>query len=182
MANRTYNDFLKDPDQASRRAELETFFGPNAAKFMKTYDSQRALVPPVAGEKAKFSFKFSYVWPAFFVGPVWFFYRKMWTVGVVLTAVIIAVGFLPFGTKLGLILGLIMAAFGSLTYLTHAVKTIERLRSASPNGVLDPREVAAAGGVSKIAGWIGGTIYVLVTLLAIYGMVILVRTGGAGPY
>jgi hypothetical protein len=42
--------------------------------------------------------------------------------------------------------------------------------------------VAAAGGVSKIAGWIGGTIYVLVTLLAIYGMVILVRTGGAGPY
>ncbi len=178
MANDPYINFLQDPDQVSRQAELATFFGPHGAKFLKGYEMQRAMMTRTTGGKIRYSFlRAGYVWPAFFVGPVWFFYRKMWLWGGILTAVVVVLGLLPIAGRVGFPLGIAMAVGGSSLYLNHAVRTIERLRQASPNGVVDPQQLAAAGGVSKTAGWIGGVVYGLLLLLALYGIIVAIRTG-----
>ena len=178
MADPTYTSFLKDPDQASRRAELVAFFGPNADKFLRGYDEQVVIANRAPHEKTKFSFNArAYVWPAFFIGPVWFFYRKMWAWGAGLTVLVLVLGLIPLRTNFGFPLGVALAFGGGSLYLSHAIKTIEQLRQQSPGGVLDPAQLAAVGGVSKTAGWVGGIIYVLLLLLSIAGLVLAAKSG-----
>ena len=178
MADQTYRNFLLDPDQTSRRAELATFFGPHADKFLKAYDAQVVAANRAPGEKIKFQwFSGSYVWPAFFIGPVWFFYRKMWAWGVGITVVVLLIGLLPITSRLGFPLGVALALSGPMFYLGHAVKKIEELRGQSAGGVIDPARLAAVGGVSKAAGWIGGIVYGLMVALTIYGIIALGTAG-----
>ncbi len=173
MANDAYKAFLRDPDRVSRRAELAAFAGPNAAKFLKTYDTQAATAQRPPGEKIPFDFfKGDFIWPVFFVGPVWFFYRKMWAWGAGVATIILVLGLIPATSRLSVPIAVAMAGASSLIYLAHAVKTIERMRAASPTGVLAEAELAAAGGVSKRAGWISGVIYGLLTAFGLYGAVL----------
>ena len=94
--------------------------------------------------------------PAFFVGPVWFFYRKLWVHGAVLTALLLGLALLPIG-KLSLPISLAIAWLAKPVYLSHAIRTIEGLRGT--DGRVDLDRAAAAGGVSLTAGWIGGCVY-----------------------
>ena len=175
MADSIYTTFLKDPDQVSRRAELATFFGPNPDKFLRVYDSQVALVQRVPGQSSfSFgSFGRTFLWPAFFLGAIWLFYRKMWAYGIGLTVLILILGLLPITNRLGLPLGIALAGFGGLAYVSHAVNQIEKLRRQNPTQPLDPQQPALIGGVSRPAGIIGGIVYVLIIALAIFGIVAL---------
>ena len=96
MAENAYLAFLRDPDQSARRAELETFIGPNAAPFMKVYDRLQQDAVASVGGRARFRFAGGgFCVPAFFVGPVWFFYRKMWVIGAVIVGLLAVLAFLP---------------------------------------------------------------------------------------
>ena len=175
VANEMYTNFLKSTDQQARRTELLAFIGPNPKQLMKTYDQQVAMANRAPGEKPAFSFGRGFIWPVFFIGPVWFFYRKMWSWGTGIMVLVILVGLLPIhsgGLGLGLSAGL--SAGGSLLYVNYAVRKIEAMRAARGGGLLDLREVAAAGGVSKTAGWIGGTIYGILILLGLFSAVYLI--------
>ncbi len=173
-----YTKFMKDPDRVSRRAELAAFAGPNASKFLKTYDVQAARLQRAPGEKSVFRFfQGDFIWPAFFVGPVWFFYRKMWVWGAGAAVIILILGLIPVTSRLSIPIAVAMAGSSSLIYLAHAAKTIERIRAASATGVLTEAELAVAGGVSKRAGWIAGVIYGLLTAYGLYGAVLDIVAG-----
>ncbi|WP_164981628.1 DUF2628 domain-containing protein [Silvibacterium dinghuense] len=170
------HQFLLDEDQEARRAELMAFIGPNADKFMPTYDSMRArLVAPAGGKKPKIIRGF--VAAAFFLGPVWFLYRKMWMVSLIILGVVVVFALLPIpgGNRIGLPIGIALAISGKYTYVEHAMKRIIALRGASP--VADLSVLAKEGGVSKPAGYISAAALVGLMIL----MVALVVLSGQDP-
>ena len=150
------------------------FFGPNAAVYLRAYDRMRDGLVARPGGRWRGLFLSGMSGPAFFVGPVWFFYRKLWVYGAVLTGVLVGLDFLPIG-RLSLPISLGIAVMAKPVYLQHAMATIERLRG--PDGRIDPGRLLAAGGVSRLAGWIGGSVYALLCLAGIAALIYLVRTG-----
>ncbi len=150
-----YTDFVTDPDQEARRAELRAFIGLNADAFMAQYEVIRARAG--AAPKAAGRFKVSFLPMAFFLGPCWFFYRRMWTWAWGFVALYVLLAFLPATSRIGLPLAIATAMFGRQAYVTWAVYRIAKLRSAS-GGMIGPDALAAAGGVSKRAGWISSVI------------------------
>ena len=156
MPDTTYLDFVKDPDQATRRQELVTFFGPNPGKYLAIYDNMAAIANRPAGTRPPFQlFGGGFSWPAFFLGPIWMLYRKMWLWGGIILAVFLIFTFLPLPRGAGIGLAAGMAVAGARLYVTSAISTVSKLRG-------DPARLSAAGGVSPLAGWVSGVIYVLV--------------------
>ena len=56
------------------RADLATFFGPNAEPYLNVYERMR-----VAPNGTR-----SWSWPVFFGSFTWFFYRKMYGIGAII--------------------------------------------------------------------------------------------------
>ncbi len=155
MPANAYLDFVKDPDQASRRAELVAFFGPRPEKFLKIYDDMAAIANRQPGTPIKFSLlDGSICWPAFFLGPVWMIYRKMWLYAGLVFVVAILFAFLPIppGAVIGLNIGIALAS--ARLYVTQSIAAISKLRG-------NPAALAAASGVSPVAGGIGGIVFVI---------------------
>ena len=177
--NAAYFAFLKDPDQELRRSELRTFFGPNAETFLRAYDKLREDTPAVSGGRPKFRlFGGGFEPAAFFLGPVWFFYRKMWLVAWVVVGLMIVAAFIPF-RAVGLILGITLAGMAHRTYVQHAVQKLVAMHNSG--SVLTPEAVQAAGGVSKPAGIISGSIYILLWIVGVLSVIFLV-SHGERPY
>ncbi len=173
--NSAYLAFLADPDQDSRRAELRDFFGPNAEKFLPSYEKLRASTPQVTGQRAKFQlFGGGFEAAAFFLGPVWFFYRKMWLIAWVIVGLMVALAFVPF-RSVGLILGITLATMAHRVYVQHAVQKLVALHGS--NAAVTPAMVQAAGGVSRPAGIISGVIFGLIYVLAIASIIYLAMHG-----
>ena len=180
MAENAYLAFLRDPDQSARRAELETFIGPNAAPFMKVYDRLQQDAVASVGGRARFRFAGGgFCVPAFFVGPVWFFYRKMWVIGAVIVGLLAVLAFLPLTSRVGLPLAFVMALMGRRIYVQHAIGLIQKARHTQ--GAMDSQACARAGGVSKAAGWVGGVIYGLLALVSLAALIVLARSGAPLP-
>ncbi|MET0269556.1 MAG: DUF2628 domain-containing protein [Sphingomonas sp.] len=178
MARNDYADFLRDPDQPARRAELEAFFGPNAHKFLPVYDRLQADFARTG--KPGFSLRgggFSV--PAFLCGPCWFLYRKMWAIAAIVVAVGVALAFLPVGGGAGIGIGIALGAFAYRAYVQHAIAAITRMRRR--DGAVRLDALRFAGGVSRAAGWISGLIYGGVTLLALASIIYLASIGAAVP-
>lgn len=173
--NSAYFAFLNDPDQEVRRAELRTFFGPNAETFLKAYDRLRSDTPAVPGGRPKFRlFGGGFEPAAFFLGPVWFFYRKMWLMAWVVVGMLVVVSFIPFRAA-GLIVGITLAGMAHRVYVQYAVQKLTTLhRGGTP---VTPDTVAAAGGVSKRAGVISGVIYALFWILGVVSIIYLASHG-----
>ncbi len=176
MAN-AYIDFLQDPDVESRRAELRDFCGPNAEAFLKTFDQQRtqSLAIGTGGPGRFGGLGVGFTPAAFFLGPVWFFYRKMWAWAWGLTVLLFLLGwFLPNlrGVSIGIAAG--MGAVGKRVYVDHAVRVLTRLRS---QGALTLDSVRAAGGVSKAAGWISGIVFGGLAAIAVAAQIYLAQHG-----
>ena len=172
MANEAYLQFVRDGDQASRQAELKEFAGPNAAAYLQVYEKMVMEANRPAGEKPKFSlFSAGFNVGAFFLGPVWFFYRKMWGWAWGFVGLLIVVGIIPGTNRVGLPVGIVLGLYGNRLYVTHAIAKLQKMRAAGGGGPLVPEQVAAAGGVSKVAGWIAGVILVGLTAIAIYAMI-----------
>ena len=144
--------FLQDPDQAARRQELATFFGPRPDKFLKVYDNMAAIANRAPGTRPKFTAFGNFCWPAFFLGPIWMFYRKMWVWASIVTAIFFIFSFLPIPRGAGIGLGAAIGSFGATLYVTQAISAVTRLRGK-------PSQIAAVGGVSPLAGWVAGIVY-----------------------
>ena len=179
MAENAYLAFLRDPDQAARRAELTAFFGPNAGKFLSVYDVLQNDAVTGSG-KPKFRLRGSgFSAPAFFFGPVWFFYRKMWLIAGIIAAGMVVLSLVPGTSRLGAGVGAGLAVMAYRAYVQHAIGKIDKLRG--PDGVADLAMVAEAGGVSKLAAWISGTIYGLLALATLVSIYLLVQAGEPIP-
>ena len=163
-AETAYTRFLRDPNTAARRAELEAYVGPNPAPFLKLYDRLRER-PDRPGQAM-----FSFVALAFFLGPVWFFYRKAypWAWGIVVLQVVL-IG-LPVGRGAGIGLGVALAMIGRYTYLQRAIGRISKLRGQ--DAVADPALLARDGGVSRVAGWVSGLAYLALAVLTVVAYVL----------
>ena len=173
--NSAYFAFLADPNQEARRAELRDFFGPNADTFLRAYDKLREDTPQVSGGRPKFRlFGGGFEPAAFFLGPVWFFYRKMWTFAWMVVGLMVVVAFIPF-RSVGLILSLLLAGLAHRSYVQHAVNRLIRLHAA--NAAVTPAMVQAEGGVSKPAGIISGTIFGLLYVCIIGALIYLIVHG-----
>ncbi|WP_419804290.1 DUF2628 domain-containing protein [Terriglobus sp.] len=173
--NAAYFAFLADPNQEARRAELRDFCGPNADTFLRAYDKLREDTPQVSGGRPKFRlFGGGFEVAAFFLGPVWFFYRKMWMFAWVITGLIVVLMFVPF-RQVGFILSLILAGLAHRSYVQYAVTRLTKLHAA--NAVVTPAMVQAEGGVSKPAGIISGIIFGLIYVLGIVSIIYAVTHG-----
>ena len=162
---------MRDPDPLARRREIAAFFGPHAEKYLAVYDRMHAVANRPAGEKLRFSFAGNgFNAGAFFLGPVWFFYRKLWVYAWSITALIVVVGLLPVGNRLGLPIGIGLALAANQLYVGHAIATIAKMQCEG--GELLAQQLARAGGVSTTAGWIAGGCYALLVLLAIVGLIL----------
>jgi len=178
MAKTDYADFLRDPDQPARRAELEAFFGPNAHKFLPVYDRLRADFARTG--KPGFSLRgggFSF--PALLCGPCWFLYRKMWAIGAIVIAGAVALAFLPVSGGAGIGISIALGSFAYRAYVQYAIARITKLRREDRTIGLDA--LRRAGGVSRRAGWISGLIYGGITLLGLASIVYLTSIGVAVP-
>jgi hypothetical protein len=158
-----FTEFLRDPDQAARRAELSAFIGPNPEPFLKAYDAMREAVLRVPGQRRRFGLRGGFVWLAFLLGPCWFFYRKLWIWAAAITAMMIGFAFLPRFFSAGIAVGLAVA--GRSAYLQHAIARITVLRGTEPVADLDA--LARAGGAAPLAGWISGAVLVVLILVSI---------------
>lgn len=173
--NSAYLAFLTDPNQEARRAELRDFFGPNADTFLGAYDKLRAQTPQVAGGRPRFQlFGGGFEAAAFFLGPVWFFYRKMWLVAWVIVGLMVVLAFIPF-RAVGLILGITLATMAHRVYVQHAVQKLVAMHASA--AVVTTATVQAAGGVSKPAGIVSGVIFGILYILAIASIIYLVSHG-----
>ncbi len=173
--NSAYLAFLADPNQEARHAELRDFFGPSADTFLKVYDNVRASTPQVTGQRPKFQlFGGGFEVAAFFLGPVWFFYRKMWLMAWIVVGLMVALAFIPF-RAVGMVLGFTLATMAHRLYVQHAVQKLVALHAT--NATVTPALVQAAGGVSKPAGIISGVIYGLLWLLAVASIFYLMSHG-----
>lgn len=173
-------EFLRDPDQESRRAELRDFCGPNADGFLKVYDTMYADALSAANGKKKFRFGGGgFVPAAFFCGPVWFFYRKMWVWAWGLTVVLIVIGLIPGLNRINFPVGIGLAIGGRRLYVTYAITKLQQMRAAT--GSLQPQDIRREGGVSVTAAWISGGIYAVLLLFALVGLVLLARSGAPLP-
>ena len=111
---------------------------------------------------------------AFFCGPVWFFYRKMWAWAWGITGLIVVFGVLSSVLHLrgGFAVGAILSVLAHRTYVDHAMTMIGKLRT--PGSSLNPGSLRAAGGVSKLAGWVSGSVYFVLVALTVLGLVLLI--------
>ena len=168
-----YTEFLRDLDVEARRAELRAFIGPHPEPFIKMYEALRAQA--LAG-RPKFGATTSFVVMAFFLGPCWFFYRKMWIWAWSLVAAIIVLAFLPVTNRIGLFLGVALAFSGRFAYLQHAIGRIVKLRGPAPQA--DLTLLTREGGVSARAGWISSAGYLLLTVLVVAALFLYLGSGG----
>lgn len=137
---------------ASDWADVASFTGPNAARFERVWARLRdQSMAKGAG------FAQSWCWPALLFGFAWFFYRKLWGMGVALLILPPVIGCL-LGSQGGAI-GVSAAStiLAKNLYVQHAVTRIARIRAAG--GGAD--EIAAAGGTSLAGGAIGGVLFAL---------------------
>lgn len=158
--------FLRDPDQAERRRELTTFIGPNAQSYLSVYDQMVQEANRAPGTKPKFAFfQSGFNVAAFFLGPVWFFYRKLWIWATALVVVYIALGFTPFANYIGVPLGMALAMSAKRFYLLHAISSISKLANT------DSASLTAVGGVSRTAGLVSVLIVLVLFAFSIYSAI-----------
>ena len=151
------------PDQYRVRAELATFFGPNAHVYIDMYDKMRAG----DGSWARRSWS----WPVFFGSFSWFFYRKMYGAGAVMLFVPMILSYLVGGTGAGAWIFFAMVAKG--LYVDAALARITKADQMGLQGADRHDYLQRAGGVSLAAGLIAGLAYF--STLALVAAAVVVR-------
>ncbi len=170
---RSPDPFLIDPDVDARRHELSLYFAPNPAPFLKDYDRMRAQAAarrtgawPTRGAGT--------CWPALLFGPVWFFYRRLYGLAWTIVLVLALLNVLDFMSvvsvsRLGLPFGIALGVVGLHAALQRAFRRLEALRR---DGQPTNAAILNAGGVSRPAAWISGTLLALLFPLALLGLVL----------
>jgi hypothetical protein len=158
-----YRDLFDAPDQWRIRADLSTFFGPNAETFLATYEQMRTATG------AKRTNPRSWSWPVFLGSFTWFFYRKMYALGAMLIFMPILFSYL-FGSAAGA--GWILfAAWAKGWYVTMALDRVYKADQLGLTGEERADYLRRAGGVSLTAGLFAGFIYACLLAIAILAFV-----------
>jgi hypothetical protein len=157
-------DILERPDQTRVRADLATFFGPNADSYLWSYTRMRSATSQWRRMRLGLS------WPAFSTSFVWFFYRKMYVHGVVILLLPIVLGQVIGASTVGLILAIILARLGRGIYVSRAVHAFAAADDLALEGDERSDYLRNAGGVSLIAGVLAGSLYVCMLALAIFDL------------
>jgi len=142
--------------------EVAAYIGPNADKFRSTWEKQRNFALAQSSGKIAWSF----CWPAFLLSFAWFFYRKQWFIGAMLIVVPVVLSyFTSAGGSVGV--GLVLACMAKSAYLQDAMPKIAKVKEKLPPGDSLMAALAAAGGVSRPAGIIGGICFGLLAVAAV---------------
>jgi hypothetical protein len=145
-------EVFSDPDVVSREDELRAFIGPDADKYIRAWQGEQAAIEAKrTGTKPLVKRQGGFVVMGFFLGPAWFFYRKMWLWGWAFVGLILVLAFLPLPRGVSAPIGFAVAFMGRSVYLQHASARIAKLRGAGP---VDLALLRARGGVSKLWGWL----------------------------
>lgn len=148
--------------------DVAIFLGPNADRFLAVWQRTREkLLAKGMGNAAGWS------WSAFVFSFAWFFYRKQWAAGVVLIAAPLTIVYFGASAGGGVGVGIVMAIYAQSFLLQDAVLKIARIRSRGGGDA----EIAAAGGVSRIGGLVGGIIWLLSAAAVIASIVLRVHAG-----
>tara|TARA_Y100000588_G_scaffold201336_2_gene214942 strand:- start:2 stop:697 length:696 start_codon:yes stop_codon:yes gene_type:complete len=127
-------------------------------------------------EKRKLSL-LTWSFPAFFFSFAWFFYRRMWVIGIVILALPEILG--QFSTEMAtgalFAIPFVSGVMGEGLYLNRAFRRIYRIDQSAETDEEKHISVEDAGGVSYVGAMLGG-----IMLMTIYG-VILMLAGGAQP-
>jgi hypothetical protein len=169
MAKHAVQAFLDDPDPADRRAELLAFVGPRPVGFLDLYDYLVAhREQDAVGRLGRGLLYNGFSAYAFFLGPVYFFYRKMWLWGTGYVLAMLTFAAIPATSRADIGLSIAMALVTRWVYVRHAIGKIESLRAGTPEaGEAFLGRLAEAGGVSWVAGWISGALFAFALVLAV---------------
>ncbi len=171
---RSPDPFLTDPDVDARRHELSLYFAPHPAPFLKDHDRMRAqTLARQAGARLTWGGA-GVCWPAFFFGPVWFFYRRLYGVAWTIVAILVLVNVVGYVStvsldRLGLPFNMALAVIGRRAALHRAFRRLESLRRDTR--VTDDA-ILKAGGVSRPVAWISGIVFGLIVILSVAGIVL----------
>jgi hypothetical protein len=152
---------FQEASQERVRADLRTFFGPNADVYLETYDKMRAR-----GGK----FPTTWHWTAFLTVFPWFFYRKMYAVGAVLVFLPPAFAFFLGPSPAGSAALACAGMFAKGTYVQMGLGRILQADALELSGPERSRYLERAGGVSVIAGALAGFVFVAMLGLAILAL------------
>ena len=144
-------------DQGRVRADLATFFGPNADVYLATYDKMRAAQPNRRTGVRTWN------WPVFLGSFTWFFYRKMYAYGAMVILLPLVFSYLFGGVGGGMFV--IFAIGAKNWYVVHALGRICKADELGLTGTERTDYLQRAGGVSLPAGIFAGLIYGLGLLL-----------------
>lgn len=158
-------DVFDDSAESRRREELRAYIGPHAESFMPVWASMQARAAPRQPGVKRPRLKISFVVMAFFLGPCWFFYRKLWLWAWVLTGLIVLLAVLPIPGRVTAPLGILLAVFGRQAYIGHAQKEIAKLRGGAE--FADLEVLRHAGGVSPVAGWVSSGVLIAISVLGV---------------
>lgn len=143
--------------------DVATFIGPNADRFQRVWEKQRAMI----AEKGS-GIAWGFCWPALFLSFVWFFARKQWLVGAILIILPLAIGyFLPSSTGGGSLgVAIVIAALGKSMYLQGSIAKIASIRETIPEGEARTAALKAAGGINWPIGLISGAVLAFALYMA----------------
>ncbi|NQW10292.1 MAG: DUF2628 domain-containing protein [Alphaproteobacteria bacterium] len=136
---------------------LRVFVGPNADYFEKLYLK--------TGRNPEKKYKLTWNWAALLITFAWFFYRKMYLVGILFLALpIVAAIMIPqLPNSIGVMPAFFAATFANSFYLHHAVATVRQIRATAPPLDEQERTVAAMGGTSVVGLVVGLVILAVLT-------------------
>ena len=150
MATTTANDALDRPD-ASIRADLAAYFGPNAEHYLRVYDKMR---------RSSNNSATSWSWVGFFAPLAWLCYRKQYVFAAGLVAVVMAVSFVLDQDASGAIVSVIVAMQAKGWYVKKALARLAKADDLGLAGGERADYLRRAGGVSPVAGTLAGLVYV----------------------
>lgn len=128
-------------------ADLQRFIGPNAPLFIEVWrETPDGKLP---------AFKYFSI-PAFFLGPFWFLYRKLyfWAIGVTALMISAPIIFAEIWEIALIVIGVGMGFVAKKFYVTWAVQRVKSIRAAVPDLNQRQVELKRQGGVSSKSVWV----------------------------
>jgi Protein of unknown function (DUF2628) len=159
------SSILDNADQDQVKLDLSNYFGPRGETYLYVYEKMRT-----ATGRRRLN-PINWCWPAFLLGAVWFFYRKMYLYGFSFILLLIILGFLD--STVAKMTSFIFAMSSKGAYVKRGLRTIVKADGLGLVGTERAHYLSRAGGISLGAGVSAAMVFVL----CIAARIFLVRTG-----
>jgi hypothetical protein len=151
---------MSAPALPVHRDAFVAFVGPNADRFLPTFDKMQERDPGLKGIVR------GWCWPAFFVPLPWLLYRKQWAMAAAVIAVPIVLAYLFHSSRVSLGLAVATAMTGKSVYVMDAARKIRKLCTQERDPIRQRERIAQAGGVS-VAGAVLGALIIVAAIAAV---------------